>query len=688
MASRCVDRHPLHVKVGPYEILGELGRGGMGAVYRVRGRDGTDAALKLLAKSDATTLARFERERRLLGSFTARDGFVPLLDAGTQGELSYLVMPVVEGGTLRQMLERGALGIPEALALGRTLAEAMGRAHERGVVHRDLKPENVLFAAGGQPLIADLGLAKHFDRKAPGASQSVSLSSHGELRGTVGYMAPEQIRDAASAGPAADVFALGAILYECLAGRPAFEGMQAIEVLEKVTSGAAEPLSRARRDVPAWLAAAVERALARDPARRLRDGIALRRALEGPEPSRRPAKLLAVSVLLLAIVLVLASRTMRPAPDAPSRPPGAVTRPVGLTAAELTRHARTRQDGGDLDGALADYSRAIELDPGCAEAFVNRAILRRVRRDLGGAASDAERAVELSPGSAAVYAVRAAVHWERGDLDGALSDYDHAIALEPGDSPTFFGRASVRNAKGDLEGALSDYDRAVELDPRSARTITNRGTVRRARGDRDGAIADFTRAIELDPGHAPAFHDRGVVRLEKGDLAGAISDECRAIELDPRNAQAFGGRGDARAARGDLAGAIADYDRAIELDPRRAGVFYNRALARRQVGDREGALADYDRAIELDPRDARAWTNRGLARQEIGDVAGALADYDHSIEIDPSSARSFKNRGVTRQAKGDVAGAAEDFARALEIDPKIDDAAAMHAFVEQNGRAR
>ena len=688
MASRCVDRHPLHVKVGPYEILGELGRGGMGAVYRVRSRDGTDAALKLLAKSDATTLARFERERRLLGSFTARDGFVPLLDAGTQGELSYLVMPVVEGGTLRQRLERGALGIPEALALARTLAEAMGRAHERGVVHRDLKPENVLFAAGGEPLIADLGLAKHFDREAPGASQSVSLSSHGELRGTVGYMAPEQILDAASAGPAADVFALGAILYECLAGRPAFEGMQAIEVLEKVTTGEVEPLSRTRRDVPAWLAAAVGRALARDPARRLRDGTALRRALEEPEPSRRPAKLLAATVLLVAITLVLVSRTLRPAPDAPSSPPGGATRPVGLTAAELTRRARARHEGGDLDGAIADYTRAIELDPRCAEAFVNRANLRVARRDLGGAASDAERAVELSPGSAGVFAIRGDVRRESGDLDGALSDYDRAIRLDPGNSSTFFRRGSVRNARGDLEGALSDYDRAVELDPGSAPTITNRGTVRRARGDRDGAIADFTRAIELDPGHAPAFHDRGVVRLEKGDLAGAISDEGRAIELDPRYVEAFRGRGDARAAAGDLAAAIADYDRAIELDPRRAGVFYNRALVRRRAGDRAGALADYDRAIQLDPRDALAWTNRGLARQEIGDVDGALADYDRSIEIDPRSATSFKNRGVTRQVKGDLAGAAEDFARTLALDPGIADAAAMRAFVEQNGRVR
>ena len=221
------------MELGPYRDLVRIGQGGMGVVYRARSPEGGAVAIKLLARVDEATRARFERERRLLASFSEADGFVPLRDAGAQEGRPYLVMPLVEGGTLRDKLASGPLGAARTLALGLELATAIGKAHERGVIHRDLKPENVLFDAGGRPLVADLGLAKHFDRGASGASQSVSLSGEGGIRGTAGYMAPEQMADPKGVGPPADVFALGAILYECLSGRPAFTGETLLDVIAR-----------------------------------------------------------------------------------------------------------------------------------------------------------------------------------------------------------------------------------------------------------------------------------------------------------------------------------------------------------------------------------------------------------------------------------------------------------------------
>jgi formylglycine-generating enzyme required for sulfatase activity len=308
------------MQLGPYTVVEEIGRGGAGSVLRARAPDGADVAVKVLLRATPEILARFERERRLLSEVGPGQGFVPLVDAGQSPSGPYLVMPFMAGGSLRAKL-RGPLPIDESVQLIRALAEAAGQAHARGIVHRDLKPENVLFDGQGRPFIADLGLAKHFVGDAPGASQSVSLSRTGEMRGTVGYMAPEQISSARDAGPAADVFALGAILYECVTGSPAFEGETVLEVIARVSSGSFESPSRLRPDLPRWLVSLISRALAVDPARRFADGAALARALaEGPRARWLPTPVAAAVVAVVAVAVVLARRSPDATPEKASAP--------------------------------------------------------------------------------------------------------------------------------------------------------------------------------------------------------------------------------------------------------------------------------------------------------------------------------------------------------------------------------
>jgi WD40 repeat protein len=327
------------VSFGPYQVLGEIGRGGMGVVARARAPDGRDVAIKVLlargsSEKDADAAARFDRERRLLSSFGEPDGFVPIIDGGLSPNGPYIVMPFVSGGTLRDRLDRGQLEVEEARALGITLAESLGRAHARGVVHRDLKPENVLFTTDGRPLVSDLGLAKHCRRDAPGASRSVSLSRTGEMVGTPGYMAPEQMNDAKSVGPPADVFAIGAIIYECLAGRGAFEGDSVHAVLARVATANVVPLRELRPEVPRSLAKVVARALSSDPAVRFPDGAALALALSQPDSARGRSALVLGAVAALAVAATGAAWGLRSgAPEAQaSVAPVASTSPAAAPA--------------------------------------------------------------------------------------------------------------------------------------------------------------------------------------------------------------------------------------------------------------------------------------------------------------------------------------------------------------------
>jgi tetratricopeptide (TPR) repeat protein len=610
------------VKIGPYEVLSELGRGGMGVVYRVRGPSGQEAALKLLSNVSAESFARFERERRLLAALGEEQGFVGLLDAGVSAEGAWLVMPFLPGGTLRQKLEAGPLGVPEAVALGIELAQALGAAHERGIVHRDVKPENVLFTAAGQPLLADLGLGKHFDPLAEGGSRSVELTVHGSFKGTAGYMAPEQIDDAGTVGPAADVFALGAVLHECLSGRPAFAGATVLDVLGKVSSGTVEPLGG---DVPRWLEEVVRKALALDPRARFAHGGALAEALRSgglvgsygkglAHPRGRRGLLpLVLGAALGGVVLgVLAVALGRPASrvvenPAPNKPSGLLrakapaSSEAPRSALDLARLAYLKVNAGDTEGALADANKAIELDPVLAMAWANR--------------------------------------------------------------------GAARGRKGDWDGSIADLSRALDLDPKLVMVWRDRAIARGKKGDRDGKIADLSKAIEVDPTFVTAWVLRGFTRGEKGDPDGEISDETRAIELDSRSAEAWACRAAARAAKGDLEGVIADETRAIELHPNDAGTWTNRGSARRDKGDLDCAIADESRAIELDPRCAAAWAIRGAARAARHDADSGIADETRAIELDPMFTAAWMNRGVARVNKGDVQGGIADFERALELEP-------------------
>ena len=688
--------------VGRYEVLGEIGRGGMGVVYRARSPEGREVAVKVLLRADKAAKERFARERRLLASLGETEGFVPVLDAGEHEQGSYIVMPLLAGGTLRDRLRRGPLPVAEAVSLVSRIARGVGAAHERGIVHRDLKPENILFTTAGAPLVADLGLAKHWSRAAPGASQSVSLSATGEIRGTAGYMAPEQARDAKEVGPTADVFALGAILYELISGRAAFPGESVLDVIEKVQSGSFAPLHSIRPETPRWLEEVVSRALAREPARRFSDGGALARALVSPPRRRRVllplAGIAATGAIGLSILLVAGRRRAVEARALAARADARVeardfdgaiadaTRAIELdprSALAWTIRGAARSWKGDVDGSLADASRAVELDPRSARAWTQRGIARRKKGSVQDAFDDESKAIELDPTFVDAWVERAAARGARQDLDGVIADESKAIELDPRRVVAWADRALARRRKGDLDGAIADASRAIELDPQRPLAWDTRAVARSMKRDHQGALADWSRLIELRPDDSFAWAHRGGERLELGDAEGAMADAERAIGLDPRNAAAWGNRGAARERRGDFDGALADANRAIELKPGDAHLWSNRAVLRGEMRDAAGAIADASRAIELDPKDADAWLVRGAARGLQGDADGAIADATRGIELQPRNAMAYANRAWARDANGDREGAIADFERSLELEPRSSSSGQLRAKLDE-----
>lgn len=252
-------------RIGPYRILRELGAGGMATVYLGEDHSGRRFAIKRpeqMHSGDDAFIKRFYREARSARG-VQHPNLCPVHDVGQDGDQYFLAMAWIEGETLAHALASGTkLTATRALELVRILAEAMHAAHRAGIVHRDLKPANIMLRPDGHPVIIDFGLARRFD------NTETLLTLTGAIGGTPGYMAPEQINGSADdIGPACDVYALGVVLYELLAGAPPFSGNVAT-IFGSIVSEPPPPLRLYCPGIEPVLDALCLRALAKSPADR------------------------------------------------------------------------------------------------------------------------------------------------------------------------------------------------------------------------------------------------------------------------------------------------------------------------------------------------------------------------------------------------------------------------------------
>ena len=368
-------------RLGPYEVVGPLGAGGMGEVYR--GRDtrlDRSVALKVLpghTLPSEEARQRFQREARAISQLS-HPHVCTLFDVGREGDTDFLVMELVEGESLQARLARGPLPLGDALRFGGEIADALERAHRGGVVHRDLKPANVMLTKAGTKLI-DFGLARSIDPphdpEGLTATAPAALTREGTILGTLQYMAPEQL-EGKPADARTDLFALGLVLYEMLAGKPAFAGPSATALATAILHADPAPLEATRDDCPPSLQQVVRACLAKDPDERLQSAHDVRLLLGGltpvaaaPSPRRSalragvPWALAGLATLLAALALVRSARA--PVAEPPAlrfyiSPPAGATFPGW---SEATTYSFS-PDGRTLAfSAVVDGSRRLYLRP-------------------------------------------------------------------------------------------------------------------------------------------------------------------------------------------------------------------------------------------------------------------------------------------------------------------------------------
>ena len=364
-------------RLGPYEIVSALGAGGMGEVYKARDtRLDRTVAIKVLPEhvaSDPELKQRFEREAKTISSLN-HPHICTLHDVGNQDGVDFLVMEHLEGETLAQRLTKGALPLDQALQTAIQIADALDKAQHQGITHRDLKPGNIMLTKSGAKLL-DFGLAKLRPAGAPGAvglsdapTVSSPLTGAGSILGTVQYMAPEQL-EGQEADARTDIFAFGAVVYEMVTGKKAFEGKSQASLISAIMSSEPAPISNLQAMSPPVLDRIVKKCLAKAPDNRWHSAHDLHDELQwiadaGQEPPsgtavgmRRMVAIAIVAGLVLIVATLWMLRTSSEVNVASSGSPVVILMdtpaPAGVYDPDTRRNSGTNAD--DLNDALRDF---------------------------------------------------------------------------------------------------------------------------------------------------------------------------------------------------------------------------------------------------------------------------------------------------------------------------------------------
>ena len=680
-----------------YDIERELGRGGMATVYVARDvRHRRTVAVKVLRPELSAALGseRFRREIELT-AVLQHPHILPLFDSGSADGHLYYVMPFVDGETLRARLVReGRLPIDHAVRVAAEVAEALAYAHDRGIVHRDVKPENILLQ-GDHALVSDFGIAVALEHAA-----GERVTRPGVSVGTPLYMAPEQVMDHA-VDARADIYALGVVLYELIAGAPPFSGTSAKQVLTQALMGEPLPLGAVCPDVPPHVAAAVHKALSREPNARFATASGFAAALATPaasisgvlptvlrtarRPRRRALTLTTALIVLLGTGLALGLRVAR-VRDLWSAHPG-----VSAVKLPADQHAVAVLPFENVGGQPADEYFSDGLTEELIAVLSQLRSLRVAARTSSFAFKGQTRDVReiaraLNVGAVLVGSVRA----RDGRIRVTAQLVDAATGLDLW-SGTYDERelADVFDIQSDLArriaGALD-----ANLSPSERGRITRRPTEsieaytlylkgRFAWAQRDEgsltAIDYFKQAIALDSqyarayaGLASAYPPLAIHGYVDPDVARSLARDAanRAVALDDSLAEAHTAlAGYLHVFEWDWAGAEREYRRAIALDPNEPTAHLWYGLLLEQVGRFDEAIVERRRAVDLDPLAANAGLASALRRAGRFDLARAA--YRDVIDHHPGYWQAHDGFGRLLEATGSLAEAIPEFERASAL---------------------
>ena len=645
-----------------YQLVGKLGAGGMGDVYRARDTVlGRDAAVKVLHADrlpDGEARQRFLREARAASALN-HPNVVTVYEIGSDNGVDFIAMEFVGGQTLQSLMRQRRLRIAEAASYAAQAADALGKAHAAGVVHRDIKPSNLAITADGLVKVLDFGLARLNEAAIPDGDDSTRhvmfATRAGMIIGTIAYMSPEQARGD-EAGPPSDVFSLGIVLFEMLSGQRPFEGSSEMARLHNLHFTPPKDLRQLAPDVPEGLARIVARMLEKEPAARYSLMADVRQELRqfaaaeglGAPLSAAEGSRSTESAARSAFNRSPSDSALNPSAERQTWRPPALT--IAIAGAVLVAivvaggvalwmlPARSPATHGWPSAATA--GAAIDPDATPHDLYVKaRGLLDRFDREAnpGLAITLLERAIEKDSNFAPAYA--------------ALTEAYH-FRYQVSPDPQWVNLMQ-QNAQ-----------RALQLNPDLAAAHVAMAVVLSDQKKGPEADAAFRRAIDLDP-RGVAYRWMSVAPYKTKEQ---VTDSLqRALALDPNNWVVLMELGLQHYRDAEYTKALSFWEKARDASPDNVRVLANLSAAYHMLDRDDEAASTLQRAIEVEPA-ARLFTNLGTLRFFQGRYADAVPPLERAVELSPNRYLYWANLAdAYRWAPGAKAKAANAYARAIEI---------------------
>ncbi len=669
--------------VDRYTIERELGRGGMATVYLAHDqKHDRKVALKVLQPELARAIRaeRFVREIRIAAQLT-HPHIVPLHDSGEVEGILYYVMPYVEGESLRDRLSREKqLPVEDALRIARDVAAALSYAHSQGVVHRDIKPGNILLAPGGEAVVADFGIARALTE-----AGGPTVTETGVAVGTPAYMSPEQGAGSSTINAQSDIYSLGCVLYEMLAGHPPYTGATAQELLARHALDPVPSLRAARTTVPETVEQVIARALAKQPVDRFATAAEFAAALVRPGASlrRRRARRLVYAVAGVSALVggsALVARSLLQ--WAPPQQSVAVVPFANLSAEPESSEYFSAGITEELINALAQVPGLRVPAATSAFALKGRGLSVRQIADTLRVATVLEGSVRRAGTGVRITAqlINAAdgYHLWSSSYDREIRGVRDVLDIQNEIAHAIVGALRIKLGGADtmtLVRRSTDDAEAYDLYLRGRYVFA-----RRSGPELQKAIAYFSRAVERDPSYALALS--GLADAYEVAASGRVLDPevvfpraraaaLKALALDSSIAEAHASLGRVLADEWDLAGAEHAFRRAISLNPGYALAHsWYAAWLLSPLGRFDEAVREARLGVELDPLAPAMHDHLGIVLLHARRYDEAIAEFRWTLEFLPDYAGPHRRLAWAYRATGMPEQALVEYETALKLNPK------------------